>query len=47
MYANAYFGMASVQKSWKQYENALKNYDHFVALNPNYPDGIFLIFRYL
>ena len=38
-YANAFFGMASVYKSWKQYENSLKNYDKFVELSPDYADG--------
>jgi hypothetical protein len=35
--------MASVQKSWKQYENSLNNYNKFVELNPTYADGIFII----
>ena len=29
-YANAYFGMASCQKNFKEYENALKNYNKFL-----------------
>lgn len=33
--------MASVQKSWKQYEKALENYDKFIEINPNYPDAIY------
>ena len=44
-YANAYFGMASVQKSWKQYENSLENYNKFVGLNPSYADGSLLIYK--
>lgn len=30
-YANSYFGMASCQKSFKEYDKALENYDKFIS----------------
>ena len=29
-YANAYFGMAACQKTFKEYDNALENYDKYI-----------------
>lgn len=33
--------MAACQKSFKEYEKALENYNKFLELNPTYADGIY------
>lgn len=33
--------MASCQKRFQKYDEALENYNKFLELNPNYADGIY------